>query len=36
MLEQYREELEELLAGGYVDQYQFGFTRAGNAVWSLR
>ena len=36
MLEKYREELEELLAGGYVDQYQFGFTRAGNAVWSLR
>lgn len=36
MLEKYREELEELLVGGYVDQYQFGFTRAGNAVWSLR
>jgi hypothetical protein len=29
MLEKYREELEELLASGYVDQYQFGFTRAG-------
>lgn len=36
MLEQYREELEELLAGGYVHQYQFGFTREENAVWSLR
>jgi hypothetical protein len=36
MLEKYREELKELLVGGYVDQYQFGYTRAGNAVWSLR
>jgi Bacterial HORMA domain family 1 len=36
MLEKYREELEELLVGGYVDKYQFGFTCAGNTVWSLR
>lgn len=29
-------ELEELLTGGYVDRYQFGFKRDGRAVWSLR
>ncbi len=27
MLEKYRTELEELLTGGYVDRYQFGFKR---------
>ena len=36
MLEKYRTELEELLTGGYVDRYQFGFKRDGQAVWSLR
>ncbi len=36
MLEKYRTELEELLIGGYVDRYQFGFKRDGKAVWSLR
>ena len=36
MLENYRMELEELLTGGYVDRYQFGFERDGQAVWSLR
>ena len=36
MLEKYRMELEELLTGGYVDRYQFGFKRDGQAVWSLR
>ncbi|MGH3279283.1 MAG: hypothetical protein ACRDNW_09110 [Trebonia sp.] len=36
MLEQYRTELEELLTGGYVDRYQFGFKRDGQTVWSLR
>jgi Bacterial HORMA domain family 1 len=35
-LEEYRTELEELLAGGYVDRYQFGFKRDEKAVWSLR
>jgi hypothetical protein len=35
-LEQYRAELEELLTGGYVDRYQFGFERNEKAVWSLR
>jgi hypothetical protein len=35
-LEQYRAELEELLTGGYVDRYQFGFTRDEKAIWSLR
>lgn len=35
-LEEYRAELEELLAGGYVDRYQFGFKRKEQAVWSLR
>lgn len=35
-LEQYRLELEELLSGGYVDRYQFGFKRNERAVWSLR
>lgn len=35
-LEQYRLELEELLSGGYVDRYQFGFKRDERAVWSLR
>jgi hypothetical protein len=36
MLEKYRTELEELLTGGYVDRYHFGFERDGEAVWSLR
>jgi hypothetical protein len=36
MLEKYRTELEELLIGGYVNRYQFGFKRDGQAVWSLR
>ena len=36
MLEKYRTKLEELLIGGYVDRYQFGFKRDGQAVWSLR
>lgn len=36
MLEKYRTELEELLVGGYVGRYQFGFKRDGQAVWSLR
>src|SRR5215472_750309 len=35
-LEEYRVELEELLTGGYVDRYQFGFKRNERAVWSLR
>lgn len=35
-LEEYRTELEELLLGGYVDRYQFGFKRGEQAVWSLR
>jgi hypothetical protein len=35
-LEEYRTELEELLIGGYVDRYQFGFKRNEKAVWSLR
>lgn len=36
MLEKYRTELEELLSGGYVNRYQFGFRRDGQAIWSLR
>jgi hypothetical protein len=35
-LEEYREELEELLAGGYVSEYHFGFKRNDQTVWSLR
>ena len=35
-LEAYRAELEELLSGGYVDRYQFGFKRNERTVWSLR
>jgi Bacterial HORMA domain family 1 len=35
-LEKYRTELEELLTGGYVSRYQFGFKRDGQSVWSLR
>jgi hypothetical protein len=35
-LGQYMDELEELLAGGYVKEYQFGFERNGQSVWSLR
>ncbi len=35
-LADYLSELEELLAGGYVEQYQFGFERHGQALWSLR
>jgi len=29
-------ELETLLAGGYVEKYQFGFKRGGEVVWGLR
>jgi len=36
MLEKYRTELEELLTGGYVSRYQFGFDRDDQTVWSLR
>lgn len=36
MLEQYRAELEELIAGNYVARYQFGYQRRNRAVWSLR
>ncbi len=36
MLEPYRQELEELLTGGYVARYQFGYERNGIAVWSMR
>jgi len=35
-LDDYRVELEELLLGGYVEQYQFGFKKEGQIVWSLR
>ncbi len=35
-LEDYRVELEELLLGGYVEQYQFGFKKESRIVWSLR
>jgi hypothetical protein len=35
-LDDYKVELEELLLGGYVDQYQFGFKKDGRVVWSLR
>jgi hypothetical protein len=35
-LEDYRAELEELLTGGYVARYQFGFSFDGTLVWSLR
>ncbi|WP_446041009.1 HORMA-1 domain-containing protein [Streptomyces sp. SID1121] len=35
-LEDYRLELEELLLGGYVSKYQFGFKRNDRVVWSLR
>ncbi|GAA0378624.1 hypothetical protein Acor_69500 [Acrocarpospora corrugata] len=35
-LEDYQVELEELLVGGYVDKYQFGFKKDGRVVWSLR
>ncbi|WP_161630136.1 HORMA-1 domain-containing protein [Nocardiopsis lucentensis] len=35
-LDDYRVELEELLIGGYVDTYQFGFKKSGKVVWSLR
>jgi Bacterial HORMA domain family 1 len=35
-LEEYREELEELLSGGYVEKYQFGFQRDDRLVWSMR
>lgn len=35
-LEDYLVELEELLVGGYVDKYQFGFERNDRVVWSLR
>lgn len=32
----YLSELEELLAGAYVEQYQFGFERERQTLWSLR
>jgi hypothetical protein len=32
----YCDELEELLVGNYVFQYDFGFKRAGRLVWSMR
>lgn len=35
-LDDYQVELEELLLGGYVDKYQFGFKKDGRVVWSLR
>lgn len=35
-LEGYLLELEELLLGGYVDKYQFGFEKDHRIVWSLR
>lgn len=35
-LESYRLELEELLLGGYVEKYQFGFKQNDQVVWSLR
>ena len=35
-VQDYQAELEELLWGGYVLKYQFGFQRAGAVVWSLR
>ena len=35
-LDDYRVELEELLLGGYVEKYQFGFKKEGRIVWSLR
>lgn len=35
-LADYLTELEELLTRGYVSQYQFGFQRNGQTVWSLR
>lgn len=36
MLEPYRIELEEMLVGGYLREYQFGFQRGGVTVWALR
>lgn len=35
-LEDYRTELEELLTGGYVARYQFGFSLNDALVWSMR
>jgi hypothetical protein len=35
-LADYLTELEELLTGGYVSHYQFGFQRNEQTVWSLR
>jgi len=35
-LDDYCLELEELLLGGYVAQYQFGFQENDRVVWSLR
>lgn len=35
-LEEYRAELEELLTGRYVSEYQFGFQRNEQTVWSLK
>jgi Bacterial HORMA domain family 1 len=35
-LEDYRAELEELLTGGYVTRYQFGFSLNDVLVWSMR
>lgn len=35
-VDDYQAELELLLAGGYVSQYQFGYKRNSAIVWSLR
>jgi hypothetical protein len=36
MLESYRIELEEMLVGGYLREYQFGYKRNDFTVWALR
>lgn len=36
MLESYRIELEEMLVGNYLREYQFGYKRNGVTVWALR
>lgn len=35
-VEEYRQELEVLLNGGYLSLYQFGFMKSEKVVWSLR
>lgn len=35
-VEDFLTELEELLAGGYVATYEFGFERDGRSLWALR